>query len=732
MNLLKYIFKSAVISIWLIFFKTYAQIQEHAFSETYSFVLDQQYDDAILFPESESNTVILIWSKESKSILFSKFDSELSSVQFTKKYIDFNLEDIIPVDINNDKKTDLLILDKESKSIASILNLKSDSLKIKNKIELPFIPEQIIPIDVNNDKLTDLLIYSKKNMGIYPLINDGRGKFALGNIISPNNAVGAVDIACINNDNIKDIVFWDWVKSEFHILYGVGKSRFLNYSVFPTDAEYDRINILPIFRKHSVDILFRNSSNTELHIWEGNEFGDFKLKSKIQFPEKIIDYDVNDFNNDNLNDIIACLNNSALQVVFNNRAQPFEERTEYACGAQPFKIFIPNYRNKKTKNCIVFDKERNKLIILKHIKHKRILADSVQLVTGINPVDVITRDFNRDGIADIALINKGSKSISLYYGQKGYIPLGPYSLPLSQEPSRLAFHSSTDSTLNFVISFASSNLLSFLTFDSANTEITNAYIGAEGDTELLEASIDRIGKSRFITINQDTSSTNSLSIYEQIQPNTFIEHTFRISQPSTLIGASIADLNNDKYPDIIYLFRSGLSPKVELAIAFGDSSYTMRLRLISKEFEFPNITSAYIWLADFNKDKIQDLLLYAGKPINSLFIAKGKGNGLFYEAKEILKLNLKQRSDIKIIDVNQDNLNDIVYRNYKLGSVSWLRNDNNFDFAKPHIIKYVSGYANYTISDLDGDGLKDLTIILTNEGILKIFSGKILNINIEN
>ena len=91
------------------------------------------------------------------------------------------------------------------------------------------------------------------------------------------------------------------------------------------------------------------------------------------------------------------------------------------------------------------------------------MADSIQIATGVFPTEIIANDFNRDGISDIALVNTKSQSLSLYFGQKAAAPSGPFSYSLTDEPSHLAFHSSTDTTLQLVLSFPQSHQISYFT-----------------------------------------------------------------------------------------------------------------------------------------------------------------------------------------------------------------------------------------------------------------------------
>jgi hypothetical protein len=333
---------------------------------------------------------------------------------------------------------------------------------------------------------------------------------------------------------------------------------------------------------------------------------------------------------------------------------------------------------------------------------------------------------------DIALLNTKSQSVSLYWGQKGTIPFGPLSYSLTGEPNHLAFHSSTDTTLQLVLTFPQTHQISYFTLDAANNSVSNAFIGCEGDAQLLSASINQNHQSEFVTLNTTSPEGNSLSFYEQLGPITFIERTFRLLPPDFLLGASIADLNQDGFPGIIYVYRTGDSSIVELGVAYGDSAYSMKHRIVSREFALPDVKQVFIWLADFDNNGVLDFLMQAGSPVDYLMVAKGKGNGLFYDPKIVTSgLPIEERSNLQIVDVDGDGFPDIVIGSQKLGRVDWFRNRGDCNFGAVQTLAIQPDLSHYIVADVDADGVKDLAMTLRKKGVLKIINGKRLPFRFE-
>jgi hypothetical protein len=705
---------------------TLAQMHESAFGEIRTFSTVDKFEKSVLVStDSCGITTFASWSAHDSNILLAVFDSTLSTVKYSLKHVNMEFDDLYAADFNEDGSTDFLLVNKQHQSMALILSLVEDSLQVTGTTKIPFEPQRIMIGDYNNDTHLDVLVYAQNSTGILPLKGNGKGKLLLGKVIAPDNAIGACEYAFVNNDNLIDLVLWDWVKSELHILCGVGKGRFIDQSIFPVRGEVDKIVAVSMARGHSLDLILKMMNPSEFQLWEGNDFGDFQLKNHIPIHGNIKDFSIADVNDDGLNDIIATVYPASLQVIFNNDGDAFSERIEYASGSDPQNIVVLQTSVEGLKDCIVFDSGDSQFFVFKNAMRRSEFADSVQIATGIIPTEMITNDFNRDGISDIALINTKNPSLSMYIGRKNSIPSGPFTFTLTDKPAHIAFYSATDTTLQFILSYPQSNQISFLTIDTAGNSITNAFIGSEGDARVVETNSHNNDQAEFATFNSTTLEGCSLSFYEQLGQTTFIERTFRLSPPDELLGASIGDVNNDSLLDVIYAYRVGDTSTVELSVSFGDSSYSMKKRIVSRELELPGVKQLSFWISDFDKDGILDLLIQAGPPYGYLIVARGKGEGYFEDPKIIASgMPVIEQSDIQLIDVDSDGLTDIVTGSQHNSRISWFRNEGECVFGLEKTLYIEDGMSYYAIADMDADGIKDLAITFSKKGILKIIHGK--------
>jgi len=727
------IFGSTLYIFLLAFHTVSAQTQESAFCEVRTFQLPAKFEKCSLVSTSlQKVTTLVEWSAHRNEILLATFNSALTSVNYSLRRTTIEFDDLSVADFNNDGQPDLLLMNKHERTIAFVLNLLRDTLLVASKIKLPFEPEYILFGDYNNDKRLDLLLYAHHTPGILPLTGNGRGRFVLGKTIAEDNAIGAVDFAHVNNDNLIDIIMWDWVKSELHVLYGVGRGRFIDQSVFPVQGDVDVLVATSIIRRHSLDLVLKMKDPYGFQIWEGNDFGDFQLKNRIAINGRITDFSLADINNDNLNDVIVSVSPASLQVAVNNDGEAFSECIEYACGRDPQKVLIVSPQSGYPKDCIVFDRGAEQFIVYQNAAAPSDFSDSLLVSTGVFPEEIVTDDFNRDGISDIALLNIRSQSLSLFFGKRCTAPSGPIFYSLTEKPKHIAYHSSTDTTLQFVLSFPQSRQISYLVIDFASNSVLNAFIGNEGDAQIVDVARNERNQAEFVTWNKKGPEGNSLSFYEQLGLTTFIERSFHLAKPDNLLGASAADLNNDRIQDIVYVYRAGGIPKVGLGIAFGDSAYSMKRRFISRELPPAKTKQASVWLADFNRDGFPDMLIQTGPPDECFMVAGGKGEGYFNDPQNLAdSLSISDRSEVQIVDVNGDDLLDIVVGSQRLGCVLWFRNENDCNFSRKEILFVEEGLSRFAVTDIDGDGLKDLAMTFSKKGFLKIINGKHLSLQIE-
>ena len=700
-----------------------AQTSESTLGEVRFQSLPAQYDHSALIISHPVHPTLLLWSAQNPNVALATYDTSVSSFVCTQKYVHFLFDDVCAAETSFDKTSQLFFLNRHTKTVTVVTDYLSDTLRASATIHLPYSAAHILVGDVNNDGRPDVLVYDRNSPGILPFIATSKGSYVQGQPIAQDNPISAAALVQLNNDNLIDLVIYDWVKSELHILYGVGKGRFLDQSVFPVHGNIDQIIPASLFRHITPDLVLVSHKQSEIQLWEGNDFGDFNWKKKIVIDNQLIDVAVGDIDNNGLNDLAVTTSPSALQIIHNADEEPFTDVDVFAAGEEAASLHILPATADRSVQCVVLDKKGKQFIIHQNTQGISI-TDTAYLAAGLSPTAILANDFNGDGVSDFVVANTGSDVISFYWGHKNTGMYGPVSFSLPASPQYLASHSSADSSIRLVISYPQTNQISYLTVDNRNRSLSNASIMSEGASQIISETSSN-GMAEFATLNMMGDAGCSLSFFNQLGSSSFLERTFRLSAPDYLLGAMVADVNHDQYPDILFAYRTGDTTQVNLAVANGDSSFSFRQRAVLHDFSLPNVKSIYLWFVQFEYDTMPSIILYAGDPANEILIAKGDTNGTFSDPKIIgTGIKLEDRSCVQFVDIDNDGKLDLVVGSSNMGGVAWFKGLGHGNFEGEQLLVCEPRMSHFAVGDFDGDGLNDVALTLPNEGIVKIINGR--------
>ncbi len=184
-----------------------------------------------------------------------------------------------------------------------------------------------------------------------------------------------------------------------------------------------------------------------------------------------------------------------------------------------------------------------------------------------------------------------------------------------------------------------------------------------------------------------------------------------ITQGST--GVTVADLNKDGYPDIIFCnYTDGKSYNVNSYIYWGSRNNSF------EKTEIPTVGATQCTVADLNNDTYPDIVFsnhYNGKSYNiNSYIYWGNGTKDFSRKSELPTCGAMHTS---CADLNSDGYPDIIASNFYDGKTHNLKsyifwNDPKFSFKR---MTYLTTYGSTcnNVEDLNGDGYPD--IIFSNQ-----------------
>jgi len=719
---------TAVVSFWLTLIQPFALGQETAFGLFRSIPTPGRFRAMSLASHREAMKTVFLWNPGENRLVSIRVDSSWNRFTAREHHVDEPIDNFLVTDLAQGRPAGGVIVTRSARRLSFVADLDADTLRTIASLALPVTPTGIAVADVNNDRRADLLVYDRDNPGIIPYMNEGSFRFRQGRIINPDNAVSALVPVHLNNDNLIDVVLYDWVRSEVHLVYGIGQGMFLDQATLPVEGDLMHLAAAAMTPSGSLDLILSTQRPSSLQIWEGNGLGDFNPRIRMTEKEPLASFAIADLNHDGYNDIAGLTKPTKLVVYLSAGMEALPEHLEFSAGEGGEQVLLVDVDGDDFCDALVLDGEKQQLLTYHNARASFALTDSLEYVTGLRPAGVWIEDVNGDGMNDIALVNSGSNSLSLLSNNGGEGMFGQANYSVAVEPQYLALHSRRVSTARFILSYPRSNQVSFLTIDFRERAFTNAIIPVAGETEFLAwGGVDRDLVDFFCFNWASSNGTPSLTLFQQIGPQTFIEKSFRLNIPNALLGAAVGDVNGDLLPDVAYVYRNNTTGKYEFATSLGDSVSSFRQKTSSYELPEKLIEKSYIWIADVNRDTVPDVVFIFPKVEQILKVSAGKGDGSFAPPDTIaFGVSIRDREQLRLVDFDGDGLLDIVLNDLNSRSVGWLRGNGDGRFSKYRPLVGARQIGHFAVGDLNNDGVPDLAIVLTNKGTIMMYDGRLL------
>jgi uncharacterized protein YjdB len=328
-------------------------------------------------------------------------------------------------------------------------------------------------------------------------------------------------------------------------------------------------------------------------------------------------------------------------------------------------------------------------------------TSAVNYPVGTNPTAIVTGDFNGDGLADLAVANTGSNSVTLLSGQANGAFGNAHTIEIGSQPTVLAsgdFNGDGVSDLivgnaltpwNLTVLLSVNGILTpsgTFTLDAAPAALAAADMNHDGKMDLIVSF--GYGVPALLLLGNGngtfTASPNTLSGYG---------------------GIATGDFNADGYPDVVLDGENYF---------LGSITGSYSENYIDNQNPEPLVIAA-----DFNSDGKLDLA--STGPNNSVVLVNlGNGNGTFQSAASFAIPSTGQA--IASGDFNGDGKPDIVILSSDGNAgVMFGNGDGTFQPA----VEYAAGAqpTALAVGDFNHDGILDLAVTNAGSNTVSILSG---------
>lgn len=327
-------------------------------------------------------------------------------------------------------------------------------------------------------------------------------------------------------------------------------------------------------------------------------------------------------------------------------------------------------------------------------------AAPVNYATAFNARELVSGDFDSDGVTDLASISwgGGTLSVNLGNGDGTFASAVNYTTGLGQSWGVDAGDINNDAKLDLVVA------------SRLNGDIT-IYLGVGDGTFQYHSSLNtgsELMKVKLGDFNEDgnldvvASLGSSGSVAVRLGSG---NGNFQASQLYTVgsspLGITIADLNRDNNLDLIVANYSGSSISVLNGNGLGGFASTVNYIVDSGPQESV--------VADFNQDGFPDVVV-VNWAASSMSIFRGSASGVLTLTSTLT--NVSSGHDIAAGDINGDGMLDVAITNSLpstyLQTVGVLLGHGDLTFAAPVTFPTGTNPSAIIVADFDQDGLVDL------------------------
>jgi len=312
---------------------------------------------------------------------------------------------------------------------------------------------------------------------------------------------------------------------------------------------YSQQSFAPLFCGGNIDSSSFNSNNFNV----GDSF------------EEPVDVKIKDLNNDGKADVIFAISDLSYYIqVFPNNSTPGNlilSNTTYSYKTQmsPMSVAVDDLDG-DGKPDLVSVSYNNQVSVLqnKGTNTDFSFAESVQYYTTLDPYDVELGDLNNDGKPDVVVANRDSNTISIFINTStpGNITFAPrFSLKTGNNPISIAIRDIDGDALADIAVVNSGNGSISIFRNTSKTPFTSfaprldaVVYGGPYAMELFDMNGD--GKNDMVVSN---NGSDKISVFKNLSTLGNIKFDSQVSFPATSEpeGLAVGDLNGDGKPDVV-------------------------------------------------------------------------------------------------------------------------------------------------------------------------------------
>lgn len=561
--------------------------------------------------------------------------------------------DIKTADLNSDGAQDLVILSAGNAKIGLRLGNNDGTFQTPSVYDAGTSPSKIFLREMDGLNGKDILVLNAgdKNVGIY--LNNGSAVFPATPNASLTTGEGpvALSVEDFNNDGSTDIAVVNNIDNNIHTYLNSGNGLAYN------GPDIQSLGPAPLDIYHAdynsdgyLDLFTVNAGDNTISVLENSTFGTFIPQFPLNTLTSPYSINAGDFNSDGNNDLVVVSNGERkVQIIANLGNKKMGLSTSTSQG--PVKTLTADFDADGIKDAVVVSKDDNNVKIYKGNGKGYFGTEIASFTTGVlSPVNAIMEDFNGDFHKDIAVVNSGNDSLSIFL----YDGAGAFQGPILSGVGQSGIWGLASGDMNndgFVDLFVTSGNLGRLVFlegdGTGSFTVRSLTNTGQQPTDLKIADLNRDGKLDVVLVNQ-SETTEHVWVYNGDGLGG-LGSPAKYSAESGPNRIETGFFNGDAFLDVVV--SNSTSSSVSLFL--GNASGTLNT---ANNFS-AGANPEDMVKGDFNNDGLDDLVVANGLDQKAhLLLASPAGS--FPSPKEI-KTNVNSVG-LEVNDINADGALDLI------------------------------------------------------------------------
>jgi hypothetical protein len=586
---------------------------------------------------------------------------------------------IAVADLNGDSHPDIVLTNAGGSpgTVGVLLGKGDGTFKAQVTYTTGLNPWAVAIGDFNNDGIPDLAVANNNNNNVVSiLLGKGDGTFQSQFQSPTGNTPVSIALADFNGDGNLDMAVADQQGNAVSILLGNGKGGFAANVDYNTGAFPTAVTIGDFNHDGILDLGVSDSNGNSVTVLWGKGDGTFYGQLNVGSGDIPYAAVAGDFNHDGSDDlVVANSGGNSVSVILSNGNQTFQSRTDYVAGANARAVATADFNGDGfldlavvNSNCPNFPScsSGTVSIVLGNgdgtFQGPTAFSTDTAADPDTDPHAVVVKDFNGDGIPDLAVADYATNTVSILSGNGDGTFTAPVTFAVGSEPTSLAIGDfNGDGKFDLAVTNFHSNTISILLGNGLGS-FTTAPCPA-------------------LTCNVGNGP----------------------------ISIAVGDFNGDHIPDLVVVNES--DNNVGILLGNGDGTFKKQV-VYSTSLNGVGGNPLSVVIGDFNGDGFLDLAV-ADYQTEQVSVLLGNGDGTFQSFQAYS--TGANPSSILAADFNGDGKLDLALTSTPLGSsagnvVSLLLGNGNGTFA-PYAL-FGAGYLSYSavVGDFNGDGAKDIAV----------------------